>query len=201
MPGKPTRRALIAACAFLLAIPAVALAATQGASSGIVSSQLTYQGVTGDATGMVLTIKRSGQVVYRRPVTSPTCNAGSEIAPQCSPNSRHSVHVVNLQPGDEPNVVLDLFSAGNSVGDVEQVFSYDPGAKTYVKSEHEFEAIQASLEDLGHNGRDEFVSSDGSFTCKFAVCPYSGTPIEIVAFGDRRFADVTASYPSLVARD
>jgi len=45
------------------------------------------------------------------------------------------------------------------------------------------------------------VSSDGSFTCKFAVCPYSGTPIEILAFGDRRFTDVTASYPSLLARD
>ena len=201
MFGSQSGRAMMAACVFLLAAPAVALGATQGASSGIVSSQLTYQGVTGDATGMVLTIKRSGQVVYRRPVTSPACSAGREIAPQCSPNSRHSVHVVDLQPGGEPNVVLDLFSAGNSVGDVEQVFSYDPATKTYVRSEHEFDAIQASLEDLGHTGRDEFVSSDGSFTCKFAVCPYSGTPIEILAFGDRRFTDVTASYPSLLARD
>jgi hypothetical protein len=205
MLGRQTRRALLAACAFLgllACAPAAALAGTQSARSGAVSAKLSYQGPFVFASTEVLTIARDGHTVYDRTVTSPACSEGPEFDPDCSPTSRHSVHVVNLAPGGGRDVVVDLTAFGLcGACALEQVFSYDPTKRTYVKTEHIFDALLARLADLGHNGRYEFVSSDGSFVCKFTVCPNCGTPLEILAFGDRGFTKVTTRYPTLIAND
>jgi hypothetical protein len=201
MLGSHPRRAVALACAFvivLLAAPAAALAATQTAASGIVSATFSYQGSIGPTiSNETLTIERSGQTFYSAPVTSRFCTGSIP----CDPGSAQSVHVVDLEAGGEPDVVLDLFSGGANCCTVEQVFSFDPGTMTYVKTERNFGQTGDKLEDLSHNGLDEFLTSDSSFICEFTVCAASAAPLEILAFGDGRFTNVTTDYRSLIVRD
>ncbi|HEY5317928.1 MAG TPA: hypothetical protein VIJ20_08100 [Solirubrobacteraceae bacterium] len=182
----------------LVAAPAAALAATQSASAGIVTATFSYQGSIGPTiSDEMLTIERSGQVLYSAPVTSTGCTSSTP----CDPGSHQAVHVLGLEPGSEPDIVLDLFTGGANCCTVEQVFSYDPGTMTYVKSERDFSMAQAKLEPIGAGGRYEFVSSDASFQCAFTDCADSGAPLQIVSFADRRFTKVTSAYPKLIARD
>jgi hypothetical protein len=145
----------------------------------------------------MLTIERSGQTLYSEPVTSKFCTGSIP----CDPGSRRSVHVVDLVAGGEPDVVLDLFSGGASCCTVEQVFSFDPGTMTYVKTERNFGQIGDKLEALSGNGLDEFVTADSSFICEFTDCAASAAPIEILAFGDGGFTNVTTDYRSLIVKD
>jgi len=198
------RRALRFAFAFVIilaAAPAAASAATtttQSASSGIVSATFSYQGSVGPGiSNETLTIDRSGTAVYSAPVTSSLCT----ISIPCDPESSHSVHVLDLEGTAEPDVVLDLFSGGANCCSIEQVFSYDPTTMTYVKTERNFSMSGARLEDLSHNGRYEFLSSDPAFECYFTDCADSGAPIQILAFSDRTFTNVTTRYPKLIRKD
>jgi len=198
--GKSGRALALAyaVAAVFAAAPAAALAATQSASSGIVSASFSYQGSVGPTLkDETLTIERSGQVAYAAPVTANLCT----VSIPCDPASNHSVHVVDLEAGGEPDVVLDLFSGGANCCTVEQVFSYDPGTMTYVKTERDFGQVGEKLEDLSHDGRLEFLSADSSFECTFTDCADSGAPIQILAFADRRFTNVTTAYPKLIAKD
>jgi len=192
-----SRHAFMLACAFGVIFAAAPATATQSASSGIVSATFSYQGSIGPTiSDETLTIERSGQVFYNAPVTSSSCGNFP-----CDPGSDRSVHVVNLEGNGEPDIVLDLFSGGADCCTVEQVFSYDPGTMTYVKTERDFSMAEAKLEDLSHNGRFEFLTSDAGFECTFTDCADSGAPIEILAFSDRRFTNVTTKYPKLIAKD
>jgi len=196
-------RRVVVALAFALvlvltAAPAAALAATQTASSGNVSATFSYEGSVGpQISNEMLTIERSGQLLYSAPITSALCPGTIP----CDPQSSHSVHVVDLEPGGEPSVVLDLFSGGADCCTVEQVFSFDPGTMTYVKTERNFGQTGDKLEDLSHNGLDEFLASDSSFVCEFTDCAASGAPIEILSFATGKFTDVTTHYRSLIVRD
>jgi len=202
MLGRQARGAVRVACALaailgLAAAPA-ALAATQSASSGVVSATFSYQGNVGPTiSDEMLTIARSGQTVYSEPVTTTVCTASYP----CSPASSHAVHVANLEAGGEPAVVLDLFSGGADCCTVEQVFSYDPGTMTYVKTERDFGQTGSKLEDLSHNGLDEFLTADSFFVCEFTDCADSGAPIEILSFATGRFTDVTTDYRPLIVKD
>jgi hypothetical protein len=174
------------------------MAASETASSGIVSATFSYQGSVGPKiSDEMLTIERSGQAFYSEPVTSKFCLEGIP----CDPASDQSVHVVDLEGNGEPDVVLDLFSGGASCCSVEQVFSFDPGTMTYVKTERNFGQTGEKLEDLSDNGRYEFLSSDSSFICEFTDCASSGAPIEILEFGDGQFTNVTTSYRPLIVKD
>jgi hypothetical protein len=189
------------ACALvvvLAAAPAVAMAGTQTATSGIVSATFSYQGSVGPTiSNEMLTIERSGQSFYSAPVTSSLCSGSLP----CDPASSHSVDVLNLEGNGEPDVVLDLFSGGADCCTVEQVFSYDAGTMTYVKSERDLGQAGAKLEDLSHNGRYEFLTADSSFVCAFTDCADSGAPIEILAFANQRFTKVTTGYRQLIVKD
>ncbi len=201
MLGSHPRRAVVLVCALVIvlaAAPAAALAATQTASAAIVSATFSYQGSVGpEISDEMLMIERSGQTLYSAPVTSKFCTGKIP----CDPGSGQSVHVVDLEAGGEPDVVLDLFSGGASCCTVEQVFSFDPGTMTYVKAERNFGQTGDKLEDLSDNGLDEFVSADSSFICEFTSCAASAAPIEILAFSDERFTKVTTEYRSLIVSD
>jgi hypothetical protein len=196
-PGRAIRRACGLAV-ILAAVPAVALAATQTASAGSVSATFSYHGSVGPTiSDETLTIERSGQVVYDQPVSASLCSAKFP----CDPASGHALHVANLEAGGEPAVILDLFTGGANCCSVEQVFSYDPGTMTYVKTERDFGQTGSKLEDLSHNGLDEFLTADSSFVCSFTDCAASGAPIEILAFSDDKFVDVTTHYRALIVKD
>jgi hypothetical protein len=111
------------------------------------------------------------------------------------------VQVVDLEATGDPDVVLDLYSGGAHCCTVLQIFSYDPGTMTYVKTERVFGDPDAKVVDLAHDGRFEFLTADDSFAYRFTDFAASGLPIEIFTFASRRFTDVTRSYPKLIAKD
>ena len=196
------RKGLVTACIgviALLAIPSVALATTQSASAGNVSASFSFQGSGITYTQLHLTIMRGGQALYNGAVRSSFC-----ASPYCIPLGtgphQSSVHVVELQPG-EPSVVLDLFTGGAHCCEVEQVYSFDAGTMSYVKTERNFGNAGDVLKDLGHNGRFEFVGADDAFFYAFTSYAASGAPIQIWSFRVNRFVNVTRQYPSQIKHD
>jgi hypothetical protein len=205
MLGNSARRALtvtFAAVAVFAAAAAAALAQTETASSGAVTATFSFTaGAQNTYATKTLTISRSGQVVYDQPVTSSYCGPPAQQQ-YCAPGFGHrSVHVANLEPGPEPDVVLDLYTGGAHCCSIEQVFSFDPGTATYVLSQHAFGDPGARLAAVGPGGRDEFLTADDSFAYAFTDYADSGLPIKIVAFAGGRFTDVTRQHPKLIAAD
>jgi hypothetical protein len=175
-----------------------ALARTQTAHSGNVSATFTFNGKFPNFTGERIAIAQAGQVLYDQPVVSKECQ--SDCAPG-STGKQSSVHVVDLEHDGQPDVVLDLFSGGAHCCSIEEIFSFDPGTMTYVETERNFGDPGERIADLGHNGRHEFLTADDSFAFEFTDFASSGLPIQILTFSNRRFANVTRSYPKLIAKD
>jgi len=195
------RRLLVFVCVLvtsLMAAPA-ALATTQTAHSGNVTATFRFNGTYPNYTGETMMISRAGTVFYDQPVVSELC-ATSCAAGEAN-GKRSSVHVVDLEHDGQPDVVLDLYSGGAHCCSIEQIFSFDSGARTYLKTEHDFGDPGERIVDLGHDGRYEFLTADDSFAYEFTDYAGSGLPIEILAFSDRHFDNVTRSYPKLIAND
>ena len=210
-----TRRGLTVVCAaatILVAAPAAAQAATpaapttQTASSGIVTATFTFT-TTAQNTypSKTLAIAQSGQVFYDQPVSSRYCRPNAAVQPYCAPAStepgQSSVHVLDLEHDGQPDVVLDLYTGGAHCCSAEQIFSFDPGTETFVLTQHDFGDPGEKIEDLGHNGRYEFLTADDRFAYAFTDFADSGLPIEILTFADRRFTNVTRKYPKLIAKN
>ena len=180
-------------------VAAAALAASETASFGGVTATFKFAGHAPNYHNERLTIARAGTVVYDQPVASGLCFQA--CAPGSEGASQTSVHVLGLEPGGQPDVVLDLFSGGAHCCSIEQVFSFDPGAMTYVKTERNFGDPGAQILDLKHNGRLEFLTADDTFAYEFTDYAASGLPVQILTFANRHFTDVTRSYPGLIAKD
>lgn len=184
--------------ALLVAAPA-AWATTQTAHAGDVTATFTFSGKYPNYTGERLTIARAGTVYYSEPVSSTFCTP-------CAPGSSFvgrgsSVHVVDLEHDGQPDVVLGLYSGGAHCCTIEQIFSYDPGTMTYAETERDFGDPLVNIADIAHNGRYELLTADDSFAYEFTAYVFSGLPIEIFKFSDRKFVDVTRNYPELITKD
>jgi hypothetical protein len=194
--------------AVLAAAPAPALATskTQTSSAGAVTATFSFT-VTSKGTypAKLLTISRAGQIVYHQPVGWRYCGSNAAAQKYCAPGGQGSalgsVHVVDLNHTGEPNVVLDLYTGGAHCCSVEEVFSFDPGTGTYVHTDRNFGDPGERIVDLNHDGRHQFLTADDAFAYAFTDYADSGLPIEILTFTAGHFADVTRSYPKLIAKD
>jgi hypothetical protein len=197
------RRVAVAAVLGALALGvgpiAVAAARTETAHLGAVTATLSFKGRYPRFSDERLSIARAGRVVYNRPVHSALC--GAMCDPLSFSGKASAVHAVDLEPGGEPSVVLDLYSGGAHCCSIAQVFSYDPAAGTYAVKEHDFGDPGYRFVDLQHNGLNEFLTADDSFAYEFTDFAASGMPIQILVFSDGRFRDVTRSYPRQIAKD
>ena len=206
-------RCLAVACGLLLALPLTARASAhvEVAELGNISATFTYResrnkyGIE-QASGLKVTISRSGTIVYSAMVSSPMC--GTECAPtsqlcgsECAPAFGGSdIHVAILEPGGEPDVVLDLYTGGAHCCFVEQVFQ-GPGANGVTMAEHDFGNGRGQLEALGPAGRSVLVSVDNRFAYAFTDYADSGLPAQVWAFSGGAFTDVTREYPALISTD
>ena len=194
-------RRLTTACVVTtaLAFAPAALAASETASSGDVTATFKFAGHAPHYKNERLTISRAGTVVYDQPVASGVCLQA--CAPGSEGSGQTSIHVLGLEPGGQPDVVLDLFSGGAHCCSIEQIFSFDSGTMTYVKTERNFGDPGVQILDLKHNGRLEFLTADDSFAYEFTDFAASGLPIRILTFSNRHFTNVTRSFPGLIAND
>jgi hypothetical protein len=181
----------------LLAPPAGAT--TQTAQSGQVSASFSFRGHYPTYSHERLRISQGAAVLYDQPVVAAFC--GTQCAPGSTVATQPSVHVLDLEHTGQLDVVLDLFSAGAHCCSIEQIFSFDPAAMTYVKTERNFGDPGERIVDLGHTGRYEFLTADDNFAYEFTDYAASGMPIQILSFANRHFTDVTRSYPGLIRKD
>ena len=189
--------ALVLALSALLA-PA-ALATTQTASSGGVTATFTFSGTFPNYSGLHLTIAQAGSVLYDQPVSSKTC--GKFCAPGATGPKASSVQIIDLGHTGQPNVVLSIYSGGAHCCSIDQVFTFNPGTRTYAKTERNFGDPGANIEDLNHDGHFEFVTADDAFAYAFTDFAASRLPLQILNFSGGRFHDVTKAYPALVRKD
>jgi hypothetical protein len=195
--------ALVSACVLLLALPispARAFAHVEVAELSGVSATFTYQLAPNQyggesASGLTLAISRSGSVVYSAPISSKWCEM--ECRP---PFVGPDVHIATLEPGQGPQVVLDLFTGGAHCCFVEQIFS-GPGPNGVTVAEHNFRNAPVHLEPLGSAGESVLVSADNRFAYAFTNFADSGLPVQVWTLRDGVFSDVTRDYPSLIATD
>jgi hypothetical protein len=177
---------------------ASALAATmtsQGVAADGLQAVFSYSGSAPNVHGAHLTITKGGRQLYSRPVTAKLCGK------LCGPANSKSIGIAALQPGKPANVILELYSGGANCCFIDQVFSYVPGTKTFVKTEHNFADAGALIKPIGPHHRLEFRSADGGFKYAFTDGADSGEPIQIWQFVNRAFQDVTRSYPRLIGSD
>jgi hypothetical protein len=185
--------------ALCLALAPGAMAKTQTAHSGQVTATLTFSGKYPSYHNERLKIARAGHTVYDAAVHARFCS--KYCAPLAATGKGSSVHVIDLEHTGQPDVVLELYSGGAHCCAIDEIFTFDPGLNTYVKTEHNFADPGARIVDLGHNGRYEFLTANDAFAYAFTDYAASGMPIEILTFSNRRFHDVTKSYPKLIAHD
>lgn len=199
-----SRRRRVGAAAAAVAVSLFASACSAGAATETVTAQdlavtYTYHGSSPVTTASHLRIVRNGRVVFDRAVTSKWCGA------ECSPNeivgARKVVHIVDLQPGGSPSVVLDLYTGGAHCCSVEQVYSFPANASRVHRSEHDFGDPGARLEKLGASGSFDFVSADDDFAYAFTDFAASGLPIQVLSYSHNSFHNVTRSFPGLIAKD
>jgi hypothetical protein len=185
---------VLATC--LIAAPA-ALATTETAQAGNVTAAFTFQGKFPNYSGQTLEITQGGTVLYDEPVVSSFC--GQLCAPGITGKS--AVEVVDVEHTGQPDVVLDLYSGGAHCCTVVQIFSFDPGTMTYIKTERNFGDPGVRIVDERHNGRFEFVTADDAFAYEFTDYAGSALPLEILTFSNRHFTNATDSYRKLLAKE
>ncbi len=178
----------------LLVTSLLPAAVAHGTLSAGVTASL---GSSGSPPVQTLTITRNGRVAYDGRVRAPGCPRCSAVA---VPPGKQALHVLDLESDGEPDVVVGLFSGGANCCFINQVYSYDPAARTYIRSQHNFLNAGAALAELGD--RWVFKSGDSRITeAGFTDTADSGTPIQVWRFAHRTFTDVTRTYPRLIRAD
>jgi hypothetical protein len=217
-PGNLRRRvsprALIRASvlAGALAAPQSAAAVTETASAGQVSASFSYERIKRpdfpfeeEVLNPRLTIARDGALAYdqRVCVGAGGCKAnvtGFYPVGSLSGYGTPSIRALDLESGGEPAVTLQFTTGGNPCCAIFQVFWWDAATSSYASTEHEW-FLPPLLEDLGHNGRFEFMAADARMFGTFTSAAGSGYPLQIFTFHEGTFTDVTRSYPALIRSD
>ena len=150
-------------------------------------------GVAGMPSRLVLAITRNGRVVYSGPVSAAGCRG--HCMDVAVPPGKSPLHVLDLDGSGEPEVVLGLFTGGANCCFIDQVFSFDPGTHTYVRSQHNFlnagAAVVAARRPLGR-------ASPGTRGSPRPASPTPRTPARRSRSGalpHRPFTDVTRQLP------
>ena len=188
--------AAVATCAAALAAALPALASSRhSVITESVGARLTN---IGKPVKTRLIIKLNGSVAYEQLVRSGFCGSGcseTAIAP-----GRSALKVLDIESDGRPDVLLGLYSGGAHCCFLDQVFSQVPGTTKYARTEHNFLDAGARLQKLDR--RWVFMSADARIADEyFTDFADAGMPIQIWRFSNRRFIDITRSYPRLISPD
>jgi hypothetical protein len=195
------RRTVIAIAVMAsLVVPSTALAASSTAAGRGVTAKLSWSGKYGMEHGIALQISSGGTVLYRKPISSPSCGMYCNVAVY---GTHAPVHVVALDgPSAAPNVLVDLFTGGAHCCSVAQVFS-ESTAGTWSEVEHNFgdPGYRVATVGTGTSAAKVFITADDSFAYAFTDYADSGLPLQILSLQNGRFVDVTSQYRSLIKAD
>jgi PKD repeat protein len=176
----------------------VVQAPSERLSSGAVEARLFYGAEEDNFQPVRLQVLRSGQAMYEREIPQ-RCNGQCPIFPFGAYGSGSSLRLADFNRDSEPEVVFD-FGWGNICCRATTVLTLDGGR--YVEHTHNWgNSGPGDLSDFNHDGRLVWRSSDGRIRYAFGCGGCVPYPVQVVAYKDGRFVDVTKSYPRLVRAD
>lgn len=181
-----------------LLIPATAGASVYRSSGEGVSATLVSGGSPTHPEFPTLTLTRGGTTLFHGQVTNRACGTG------CGPSTAPADPPVRIAPLDgvgSADVLVNLYSGGANCCTVLDVLraSAALGGQYVVSAQHNFTFSGYRLEKL--DGRDVFLTADGSFAAAFTDFADSGLPIQLLRLEGVRFVAVTAQHRRLVRRD
>jgi hypothetical protein len=147
-----------------------------------------------------LTIARDGVTSFSSRLRMPP-GGGFNAQPAGYFSHRRSVFVTDVDGDGEPEVVLDLYSAGAHCCWYTQIYRYVPETKHYSPLVHVWGNFGYVFADLDHNGSQELVTRDDRFSYVFANFADSRWPVRILRYRAGRLTVETPSYPSEIGRD
>ena len=147
-----------------------------------------------------LTIARDGVTSFSSRLRKPP-GGGFNAQPAGYFSHRRSVFVTDVDGDGEPEVVLDLYSAGAHCCWYTQIYRYVPETKHYFPLVHVWGNFGYVFADLDHNGSQELVTRDDRFSYVFASFADSRWPVRILRYRAGRLTVETPSYPSEIGRD
>ncbi len=178
---------------------ASALASAQSATVYHVHASIKTSG-SGLQRRIRLKIVVNGATKYDQFVKSSACPPGCEAIGLGNTNS--PLRALALQANGPPDVVLGLYSGGAHCCFVDQVFSMNTASGTFSKSEHNFADAGARIEDLNGDRNYEFLSADARISnAGFTDYADSPAPVQVFAFSNHRFQDITRQYPTRIKND
>jgi hypothetical protein len=165
------------------------------AGGGKVVAQLTYQATPNLAVNphLRLSITRKGRRLYDAPVSARACGTFCDLA------YGRAVEVLDLLPGGEPNVLVNLYTGGAHCCSVSEIFTYDAATRRYRILTHNFGDPGFRLAHFGPT--TVFMTDDDRFAYAFTDYAGSGLPLLILHFNGRALVNVTRQYPRLIAHN
>jgi hypothetical protein len=111
--------------------------------------------------------------------------------------------VRDLDADGEPEVMLELDSAGAHCCAWTRVYRWNAAASAYAPAAHFWgnTSSRPTITDVDGDGHVEFVSTDDRFAYDFNGYAGSVRPIQIWSYARGRFRDVTRRHPGLVRMD
>jgi hypothetical protein len=147
-----------------------------------------------------LAIARAGVPSFSSRLRKPP-GGGFNAQPAGYFSHRRSVFVTDVDGDGEPEVVLDLYSAGAHCCWYTQIYRYVPETKHYSPLVHVWGNFGYVFADLDHNGSQELVTRDDRFSYVFASFADSRWPVRILRYRAGRLTVETPSYRSEIGRD
>jgi hypothetical protein len=168
----------------IVAVLALALAATAGAASPKIHAKLTFKKVGYEYRNVELAIDRNGKHFSHR--------IGRTFF------TRPKLHVRDLDADGESEFWVDTYTGGAHCCDESRFFRYVPARATYAVTRHGWGDTGYRAKNL--DGRDgvELVSSDDRFAYVFTDFADSFFPIQLWHFDRGRLVDVTRTFPGQI---
>jgi hypothetical protein len=195
---------IVAALALLALAPGSAAAAVekQTATLGNVSAEFSYDKVDEfDYRDVRIKITRGGAVLHDALVPAP-CEDCRTMPQGFGDPENPALRIRNLDPGDEPEVLVDLYTGGAHCCLFTQIYSYKADTNSYRRTKGAWFDYGYELFDSGAFPDYElFRASDYRFAAAFTAYAASGSPPRVLQFKAGKFVNVTRKFRSLIKQN
>jgi len=193
--------AVLAAGVVAATVTSVSAASTasETVTVGAVTARFTYDAAAPLSRAAHLKISQSGRSVFDSSVHSSWCD--HQCWSQFLGAGRSVFHVVRLEPGAPPAVVLDLYSGGAHCCSIVQVYAKHSTTGHYGVTQRNFWDPGYRFVTSGPGGSSDFLTADDTFAYAFTDFAASGMPVQVLRFSHGSYRDVTRKFPGLIVRD
>ena len=188
--------------AALLALPAVAQAKTETATSGPVTATFSFDEVSDEPSGyrnLRLRVDRGGVTMVDEAIEK-DCSFCWAVPAGGGGDDSKSLFLLDLEADQEPEVVVNLFTGGANCCFYSLVWRFD-GTRYQRHRLLPMGSFAFDVRNIDRRGPLELVSQDYRFAYRYGSNADTPRPVRIFRFRAGRLVDVTRSFRSFPRRD